>query len=372
MKLALASSTLVLIISLSTLFETPKHPRETGVEGISPEIGHYAESCSCTDMAALSGRLKGVDAVLAALAAETRGPGVSGNVDAAAFDSGIGERLTEVLITSGGLNSLVIADIDRSSCEITTGASLANVPGAPAGLGGSACLTEGATSGLNVRRQACLTGRNASNEGNDYWEGRRTAEVLGELTAAYTAEAKFIRDRLTSLAPRCRTATRKPVKDLCENCIHYMFDATRTLPVVGTIRMWADEMIPFDVKPDRTISGWGTINTILDTSGSPCRFSGYNGRADFNITGNISRGNLNVTLTPRGSSQTVSAAMSITCPPGGKAHTYPQSQTYTINEQLRVPMAGQQFTEKRLDVGTLTRGAMAGEIILRLSMKPIR
>lgn len=373
MKFALVPLTLIsIIISFGILSDSRNLAPEENLTGFSFPPTSKTEACSCGDVSSLTARRRGIEAVLTTLAAETRRTGASGVFDAAAFDNGLGERITETLLTSGGMSSVVIADIDRYSCEINTGASLANIPGVPAGLGGSACLAEAASAGLNVRRQACLTGRNASNQGNDYWEGRRTADVLRELTEAYTAEANLISDRLTSLAPRCRTASRRPVKDLCENCIHYMFDGKRSLPFVGTIRMWADEMIPFDIKPDRTISGSGTINTILDTSGSPCTFTGYNGVANFNIGGNISRGNLNVTLTPEGTSQRSSAAMSITCPPKAEAHTYPQSQTYTISEQLKVPMAGQQFTEKRLDVAVLTRGAMEGEIILRLSMKPIR
>jgi hypothetical protein len=328
--------------------------------------------CGCTDVSSINNRLKGVDAVLAQLASESRSPNAQTPFDAGEYDQGLGESIMRTMGTTGGLGSMVIGDLDRFTCDIETAQNLSNVPGLPAGFGGSSCLNEAVTVGLNLRRQACMSRRNPSNQGNDYWEGMRMAEVIRELTDAYTAEAKFLRDQLTRLAPLCRTATRKPTKNLCDNCIHYMFDAKRTLPVVGTIRMWADEMIPFDVHPDRTISGWGTINTVLDTSGSPCRFSGYNGAADFNITGRIATGNLHVTLTPRGMSQRISAAMSVTCPPGGKAQTYPQSQTYTVTEVLRVPMAGQQFTEKRLDVGTLTHGAMDGEIILRLSMKPIR
>jgi len=324
--------------------------------------------CGCNDLTSIRNRLGGVDAVLTRLASESQGTAARRAFDAAAFDEGLGESIMQIMGETGGMGSMVIGDIDRSSCEIETGQSMSNIPGLPAGMAGSSCLTEGLTVGLNLRRKACLSGRNSSNEGNDYWEGRQMSDVIRELTEAYTAEAKFLRDQQNKLGPTCKKASGKPSEDLCENCIHYMFDASRTLPVVGTIRMWADEVIPFEVKPDRTVSGWGHIDTILDTSGSPCKFSGYNGAADFDITGRIATGNLHLTLTPRGTSQTISASMSVSCPPKGEAHSYPQSQTYTVNEILKVPAPGQ-VTEKRLDVGTLTSGAMDGEIILRLSMK---
>lgn len=342
-------------------------------------LGHASRlGCGGADVTAMSARLRGVEAVLAMLASEAQRPTAQSTFNAGTFDQGLGESIQQTIGTKGGLDAIVIGEIDRTTCEIETGEALASVPGVPASLGGSACLREAVSAGLSVHRKSCMAGRNPANEGTDYWEGRRMSEVIRELTDAYSAEAKFLRDQLSTTEPLRNSARRQPTRDrrsetdLCENCLHYIFDAERTLPVVGKIRMWADEVIPFNVNADGTITGWGTINTILDLSGSKCKVSGYNGAADFNINGTISGGNLNVILTPRGNSQRTSAAMTMTCEQGGIAGTLPHSQEYTISEQLRVPSAGEPFSEKRLDVGALTLGGMQGEIILKLFMKPRR
>jgi len=346
----------------------------TGVRAESPAGSSPAAqtSCGCNSIPDITARLKGVEAVLQWLATRTRSAAASAVFDPNSSSQDPGEAIIETLATEGGIGSIVIADIDRFSCDISTGPDLSSIPGAAPASFGSPCLREAASTQLAVRRQVCMTGRNASNSGSDYWEGRRMSEVFRELTDAYTAEARFLRDQRTRLAPSCSAATRRPARDLCENCLHYMFDGTMTMPFVGTIRMWADELIPFEVHSDGTISGWGTINTILDMSGSPCTMAGFNGAADFNLTGRISGRTLNVSLVPRGTSQRVSAEVSMKCPPGGRARAFPQSQSYTVTEQMQVPVAGQQFTEKRLDVGQLTRGALQGEVVLRLSMKPLR
>ena len=368
MKIVLTTGFAVLVAAIALVASD-----HTGMRAESPTRSSPAAqaSCGCNSIPDMTARLKGVEAVLQLLATQTRSSAANAVFDPNSSSQDPGDAILETLATEGGIGSIVVADIDRFSCDISTGPDLSGIPGAAPASFGSACLRDAASTQLAVRRQVCMTGRNASNSGSDYWEGRRMAEVFRELTDAYTAEARFLRNQHTRLGPSCSAATRKPAKNLCDNCVHFMFDGTMTLPVVGTIRMWADEMIPFDVHPDRTISGWGTINTILDMSGSPCTMKGYNGAADFDITGQISGRTLSVRLVPRGASQRVSAAMSMKCPPDGRAHVLPQSQSYTVTEQMQVPGPGQQFTEKRLDVGQLTRGGMRGEIVLRLSMKPL-
>jgi hypothetical protein len=328
-------------------------------------------SCSCNDVGALTDRLRGVEAVLRELGTQAQGPAQRGTFDANTFDQGLGEAVLRAQAT-GGIGSMVFADIDRFSCEINTGANLANIPGAPAGLGGSACLIESVTAQLNVRRQACLAAQNPSNQGNDYWEDRQMSDVIRELNNAYTAEANFLKQQIARLATTCggmsSTPVPKPPQNICNNCVQYLFEGERTLPAVGRIRMSANEIINFTVEPDNKISGTDSITTDLDMSGSPCTVSGYNGVAEINIAGEILGGYVNAIITPRGTSQRTSAHMTITCPPDGKAEVFPVQQNYVVRESLKIPVKGQRYTEKRIDVSARTMGAMRGYIILRLFM----
>jgi hypothetical protein len=270
---------------------------------------------------------------------------------------------------------MVIGDIDRSSCDLETGQNLANVPGLPAGIGGSACLRDAVTVGLNVRRQACMSGRNSANEGTDYWEGRQMSSIISELTNAYTTEANYLKQQLANLSATCgRASTAKPVPTppphTCLNCVQNIFEGEYTLPVIGTIRMHSNQFISFTVNPDNTISGADSIITTLDTSGSPCRISGFNGVADINISGAIVGGDLNAEITPRGASQRTSAHMTITCPPKGKAEVFPEPQNYSMTESLKIPVRGQQYTEKQIDLASRSQGMMHGNVTLRLFMTP--
>lgn len=332
-------------------------------------------SCGCNDISGINSRLKGVNAVLTRLATEARSPSAQQQFDANTFDQILGEPIHETMGRNGGIASMVIGDIDRSSCDLETGQNLANVPGLPAGIGGSACLRDVVAVGLDVRRQACMSGRNSSNEGTDYWEGRRMSSIISELTNAYTAEANYLKQQLANLSGTCgRASTAKPVPTppphTCLNCVQYIFEGEYTLPVIGTIRMHSNQFISFTVNPDNTISGADSIITNLDTSGSPCRISGFNGVADINISGAIVGGDLNAEITPRGSSQRTSAHMTITCPPKGKAEVFPVQQNYSMTESLKIPVRGQRYTEKQIDLATRTQGMMHANIILRLFMTP--
>lgn len=332
-------------------------------------------SCACNDISGINSRLKGINAVLAKLATESRSPAAQQQFDASTFDRSLGDPIQETMGRNGGIASMVIGDIDRTSCDLETGQNLANVPGLPAGIGGSACLRDAVTVGLNVRRQACMSGRTSATEGTDYWEGRSMSSVISELTNAYTAEANYLKQQLTSLSVRCGGGSSAkqvplPPKNICKSCVQYLMEGEYTLPIVGTIRMNANEIIDFTVNPDNTISGADTITTNLDASGSPCRISGYNGVADINIGGEILGGYVNAEITPRGTSQRTSAHMVITCPPKGKAEVFPVQQNYSMTESLKIPMPGQRYTEKRIDLTTRTQGMMHGYIILRLFITP--
>jgi len=326
-------------------------------------------ACGCNDVGDLTNRLKGLEAVLEELEAQRQGPAGRGTFDANTFDDGLGTAILTAQMTKGGMGSILVADIDRFSCEVSTGADLAGMEGVPAGLGGSACLIEAVTAQLDVRRKECLAAQTPSTQGHDYWEGRRMSEVMRELTDAYTAEAGFIRERLAGLRPTCGgpgpapRATRP--KATCTNCLQYILEGTRTMPVVGRMRMFSDSRIPFTVKPDGTIEGGGTILTELDMSGSPCQVSGYDGVAEILVSGRISGGYLDATVVPKGASQRVSAAMKITCGEGW-AQSIPQQQDYSITQRLKVPGPGDPYSEETIDLGARTLGAMQGSIVLRL------
>lgn len=371
-------STFAVIVLGAFFTSSASHQLVTKAEPVSETPNKRSiASCSCNDVSALTSRLKGVEAVLSELGKQGQGPANRGVFDADTFDSALGETITRTLLTAGGIGNLQIAQIDRFSCEVDTGENLSNITGMPAGLGGSACLREAVTAQLNVRRQACLSGRNSSNEGTDYWEGRRMSEVIRELNDAYTAEANFIKQQLAGLAPTCRNSGPNPRTNPrlppsppkgSKNWLWYEFEGERTLPFVGRIRMTANETIPFTVATDNTISGTGTINTVLDMSGSPCQVTGYNGVADILVTGEIIDGFVHAKVTPRGSSQRTSAPIKITCPPKANAHLIPQQQNYALIEILKVPEPGQPYTEKIIDVNAQTMGAMQGIITLRLFM----
>jgi hypothetical protein len=326
-------------------------------------------ACGCNDVGDLTNRLKGLEAVLEELEAQRQGPASRGTFDASTFDDGLGTAILTAQMTRGGMGSILVADIDRSSCEVSTGADLAGMEGVPAGLGGSACLIEAVTAQLDVRRKECLAAQTPSTQGHDYWEGRRMSGVMRELTDAYTAEAGFIRERLAGLRPTCGgpgpapRATRP--KATCTNCLQYILEGTRTMPVVGRMRMFSDSRIPFTVKPDGTIEGGGTILTELDMSGSSCSVSGYDGVAEILVSGRISGGYLDATVVPKGASQRVSAAMKITCGDGW-AQSIPQQQDYSITQRLKVPGPGDPYSEETIDLGARTLGAMQGSIVLRL------
>jgi hypothetical protein len=367
-------STIVLLAALCPNFSDPFITSNAEARFLVTRFASAA--CGCNDVSGINSRIKGINAVLARLATEARSPTAQRQFDASTFDQTLGDPLMEIMGTNGGIASMVIGDIDRTSCDLETGQNLANVPGIPAGIGGSACLRDGAAVGLNVRRQVCLAGRTAANEGTDYWEGRQMSTIISELTNAYTAEANFLKQQISSLSAACRISGAKtvpvptPPPHTCLNCVQYIFEGEYTLPMIGTIRMHSNQFISFTVNPDNTISGADSINTTLDTSGSPCKISGFNGVADINIAGAIVGGDLNAEITPRGASQRTSAHMTITCPPKGKAEVFPVQQNYSMTESLKIPVRGQRFTEKQIDLAARTQGMMHGNIILRLFMTP--
>lgn len=362
---------LAILISVLGIFIGPEFPANADSTRTPVETSRRS-ACSCSDAGSLNDRLRGVEAVIREIASQP-GPPNRAVFDAGVFDERLGDAILRAQ-AKGGIRAMVIGDIDRSDCSITTGASLGNMPGVPAGLGGSACLIESVTTQLDVRRQACQAAQAPANQGNDYWEGRPMAEVIRELNSAYTAEANFLRQQISRLAATCRSGNPRPVptppKNICQSCVQYLFEGQRSLPVVGTIRMSANEIINFTVAADNTIAGTDTINTALDTSGSPCTITGYNGVADIEISGELLGGYVNAVIKPKGASQRTSAHMKITCPPEGKAEAFPVQQTYEIRESLKIPLRGQRYTEKRIDLSTQTMGAMEGYIILRLFVTP--
>ena len=221
MKITILSA----VVWFAALYPNFSDPLITSKAEGSPSSTRFPSgSCGCNDISGINSRLIGVNAVLTRLATEARSPSAQQQFDANTFDQILGEPIHETMGRNGGIASMVIGDIDRSSCDLETGQNLPNVPGLPAGIGGSACLRDVVAVGLDVRWQACMSGRNSSNEGTDYWEGRRMSSIISELTNAYTAEANYLKQQLANLSGTCgRASTAKPVPTppphTCLNCV---------------------------------------------------------------------------------------------------------------------------------------------------------
>jgi hypothetical protein len=317
-----------------------------------------AQSCGCADAAELANRLKAVQAVMGLLDSRASATPSGARFDANDFDSGLGEDILKASMSAGGIGAAIpAADFDRFSCDINT------IPI----LGGSACTLESLNAQLSTRQQACRQSQAAA-QGNDYWEGRLMSDVIRELRQSYAAEQAFINQQLMRLAgSSCQSSASTPPPVTCRNCLQYILESTRALPIVGRMRMFSNSVIPFTVGAGGQITGSGTIQTELDMSGSPCKVTGYNGTADILVSGQINGTVLNAIIAPRGASQTTSAAMRITCG-DGVAQVFPQQQNYLLSQVLRVPGPGVRYTEETIDLGSRTRGAMQGLIVLRLYM----
>lgn len=320
-------------------------------------------ACSCTDKSGLAGRLRAVEAVLRELSTQASGPAARGTFNSETFDSGLGETIIKAQFAGGGMTAVMpLADIDRNSCDISDNS---------AALGGSACLLASFNAQLSVRRQTCLQGRSGD---EDYWEGRPMSAIITELTNAYTAEADFLKQQIATLNNSCGGRSPKgptPVTrpgNCGANCVQYIMEGTRPFPPpINGVRMFSNSTIPFTVANGR-ISGSGTIVTNLELPGSACTVSGYEPNADILVDGQITGGILEAVVRPRGQSQTTSAAMKITCPPGGFAQSIPQQQYYVITQKLRVPGPREAYTEETIDLAARTQGAMPGTVVLRLFM----